>query len=48
MLARVAMILSLGGFVLFNFAQYQGWSLFADDANPVALRPGQAARINHK
>lgn len=45
---RLAMILSLAAFAAFNYVQYQGWSLFADNADPVALRPGQAARVFHK
>ncbi|MBI5899963.1 MAG: hypothetical protein HZB40_12120 [Rhodocyclales bacterium] len=45
---RIAMILGLTAFVLFNYAQYRGWSLFADDANAQALRPGQASRLYHK
>ncbi len=48
MLARFALALSLAGFVLFNNAQYQGWNLFADNADPQALRPGQASRLYHK
>ena len=48
MLARFALAMSLAGFVLFNYAQHQGWSLFADNADPMALRPGQAARLYHK
>ncbi len=48
MLARFALAMSLVGFVLFNYAQYQGWNLFADSANPQALRPGQASRLYHK
>lgn len=45
---RIALILGLAAFTTFNYAQYQGWSLFADDANAQALRPGQASRLYHK
>ena len=45
---RLAMILSLAAFALFNYGQYLGWSLFADNAEAQALRPGQAARLYHK
>ena len=48
MLARLTLALALSGFLLFNYAQYQGWSLFSDNADAQALRPGQASRLYHK
>jgi hypothetical protein len=48
MLARLTLALALSGFLLFNYAQYQGWSLFADDANAQALRPGPSFTPYHK
>ncbi len=45
---RIALILGLAAFSAFNYAQYQGWSAFSDNADAQALRPGQAARLYHK
>lgn len=45
---RAAMILSLVAFSLFNYGQYQGWSLFSNVADIQPLRPGSAARLYHK
>lgn len=39
---RTFVLLALAAFTLFNYAQYRGWSLFADDANAQALRPGSS------
>ena len=48
-MTRFAAILSLLGFFVFNYAQYQGWSLFArDSADTPQARSGGAARIYHK
>ncbi len=44
---RIAMILSIAAFALFNYGQYLGWSLFSDDAQAQPLRSG-AARTYHK
>ncbi len=41
----VAAIATMG---LFNYAQYQGWSLFADDAGAQQVRSPNAARALHK
>jgi len=45
---RIAMILSLGAFALFNYGQYLGWSLFSDDAQAQSVRSASAARTFHK
>ena len=45
---RFALILSLTAFTLFNYGQYQGWSLFSDDAQAQPLRSANAARAFHK
>ncbi len=45
---RLAMILSLAAFALFNYGQYQGWSLFSDVADAQSLRSGGGARAFHK
>jgi hypothetical protein len=45
---RVAMILGLIAFVLFNYAQYLGWSLFAESADAQPVRSANAARTFHK
>ena len=45
---RLAMIMSIAAFALFNYGQYLGWSLFSDDADAQALRPGGAAQAFHK
>ncbi|KAF0164308.1 MAG: hypothetical protein FD157_2262 [Rhodocyclaceae bacterium] len=45
---RVAMILSLAAFTLFNYGQYLGWSLFSDDAQAQPVRSANAARAFHK
>ncbi|MDK9704236.1 MAG: hypothetical protein OEL20_13960 [Sulfuritalea sp.] len=47
-MARVAMILSLAAFTLFNYGQYLGWSLFSDDAGAQPVRSANAARAFHK
>ena len=48
-MTRAAAILSVLGFLTFNYAQYQGWSLFArDSADTPYARTGGAARIYHK
>lgn len=45
---RFAMIFSLAAFTLFNYGQYQGWSLFSDDAQAQPVRSANAARAFHK
>jgi len=45
---RFALILSVAAFALFNYGQYLGWSMFSEDAEAQALRPGSAARLYHK
>lgn len=45
---RFFMIAAITGLGLFNYAQYQGWSLFSDDANAQAIRNPNAARAFHK
>jgi hypothetical protein len=45
---RIAMILSLAAFALFNYGQYLGWSLFADEAEAQPVRSASAARAFHK
>ncbi len=45
---RIAMILSLAAFALFNYGQYLGWSLFADEADAQPVRSANAARAFHK
>lgn len=47
-MARLAFALSLAGFVLFNYGQYRGWSLFADEADSKPIRSASAARTFHK
>ena len=45
---RVAMILSLAAFMLFNYGQYLGWSMFSESADAQPLRSASAARAFHK
>ena len=45
---RVALILSLAAFALFNYAQYLGWSLFSENAAAQPIRSANAARTFHK
>ena len=45
---RLAMILSLAAFALFNYGQYLGWSLFSDSADAQPARSANAARTYHK
>lgn len=45
---RVAMILSLAAFMLFNYGQYLGWSMFSESADAQAVRSASAARAFHK
>ncbi len=45
---RIAMILSLVAFAVFNYGQYLGWSLFSDDAQAQPVRSANAARAFHK
>jgi len=45
---RIAMVLSLAAFTLFNYGQYLGWSLFSDDAQAQPVRSANAARAFHK
>jgi hypothetical protein len=45
---RLAMILSLAAFALFNYGQYLGWSLFSDNADAQPVRSANAARAFHK
>ena len=45
---RVAMILSMAAFALFNYGQYLGWSLFSESADAQPVRSASAARAFHK
>ncbi len=45
---RLFLLAALFAFALFNVAQYQSWSLFADEANAQAVRSADAARRYHK
>ena len=45
---RVAMILSLAAFALFNYRQYLGWSMFSENADAQPVRSANAARTFHK
>jgi hypothetical protein len=45
---RVAMILSLTAFTLFNYGQYLGWSMFSENADAQPVRSANAARAFHK
>jgi hypothetical protein len=45
---RFAMIMSIAAFVLFNFGQYRGWSMFSESADAQPVRSANAARIFHK
>ena len=45
---RVAMILSLAAFMLFNYGPYLGWSMFSESADAQPLRSASAARAFHK
>ncbi len=45
---RIAMILGLTAFTAFNYVQYQGWSVFSDNADAQPVRSANAARTYHK
>lgn len=45
---RFAMIVSIVAFALFNYGQYLGWSLFAENADAQPLRSANAALTFHK
>ena len=45
---RIAMILSVAAFALFNYGQYLGWSMFSESADAQPLRSANAARALHK
>jgi hypothetical protein len=45
---RLAMIMGIAAFALFNYGQYLGWSLFAESADAQPLRSANAARTYHK
>jgi hypothetical protein len=45
---RVAMILSLAAFAVFNYGQYLGWSLFSESADAQPVRSSSASRTYHK
>jgi hypothetical protein len=45
---RIAMIMSIAAFTMFNYGQYLGWSMFSDDAQAQPLRSANAARAYHK
>ena len=45
---RLSLILSLVAFVLFNYAQYLGWNLFAENADAQPARSAGTARVWHK
>ena len=45
---RLVLLACLTVFGWFNYAQYSGWSLFADDVNAPASKSFNAARAFHK
>jgi hypothetical protein len=45
---RIATILSLAAFAVFNYGQYLGWSLFSESADAQPVRSASAARTFHK
>ena len=45
---RLTLILALAAFSAFNYAQYQGWSVFSDSADAQPTRSSSAARTYHK
>ena len=45
---RIAMIMSIAAFAVFNYGQYLGWSMFSDDADTQPLRSANAVRTFHK
>ena len=45
---RIAMILSLAAFALFNYGQYLGWSLFSETADAQPVRSSSGTRSYHK
>ena len=45
---RIAMIMSIVAFTMFNYGQYLGWSLFSESADAQPLRSANAARAFHK
>lgn len=45
---RFFFVIAFAALGLFNYAQYQGWSLFADDAGAQQLRSANSARALHK
>ena len=47
-MSRIAMIMSIAAFALFNYGQYLGWSLFSESADAQPVRSANAARTFHK
>ncbi len=45
---RIAVILSLAAFALFNYGQYLGWSLFSETADAQPVRSSGGTRTYHK
>jgi hypothetical protein len=45
---RFSMIMSIVAFVLFNYGQYLGWSMFTESADAQPVRSANAARALHK
>ena len=45
---RFALIMSTAAFVLFNYGQYLGWSMFTESADAQPVRSANAARTYHK
>ncbi len=45
---RIAMIMSITAFALFNYGQYLGWSMFTESADAQPVRSANAARALHK
>jgi len=45
---RASLILGLAALVLFNYGQYQGWSMFSESAEAQPVRSANAARALHK
>lgn len=47
MMSRVTLISSLLAFSLFNYAQYQGWSMFSENAESQPVRATNSIGSSH-
>lgn len=47
-MSRIALIASLAAFSLFNYAQYSGWNMFAEESNAQPMRSTGGVRSYHK